>query len=100
VHYTGYLADNGLKFDSSKDRDQPFIFTLGVGEVIKCWDEGIKQMSKGQVCFCFRCPWPYAAIAQTATLHCSADYAYGANGAGNLIPPNADLKFEIEILDF
>jgi len=56
----------------------------GTGEVIKCWDEGVKQMSKGQ----------------SATLSCTADYAYGKRGAGSIIPPNADLKFDVELIDF
>mmetsp|Transcript_67931 Transcript_67931/g.162213 ORF Transcript_67931/g.162213 Transcript_67931/m.162213 type:complete len:130 (-) Transcript_67931:176-565(-) len=84
VHYTGTLAETGAKFDSSRDRGKPFSFTLGVGEVIKCWDEGIAQLSKGQV----------------AVLSCTSDYGYGARGAGNVIPPNADLKFEVELIDF
>merc|ERR1711924_90881 len=83
VHYTGTLLD-GTKFDSSKDRDEPFDFTLGEGEVIKCWDEGVAQMS----------------IGETAILECSPDYAYGAEGAGGVIPPNATLKFEVELISF
>eukprot|EP00292_Cryptomonas_paramecium_P021155 CAMPEP_0113692056 /NCGR_PEP_ID=MMETSP0038_2-20120614/18851_1 /TAXON_ID=2898 /ORGANISM="Cryptomonas paramecium" /LENGTH=168 /DNA_ID=CAMNT_0000613883 /DNA_START=6 /DNA_END=510 /DNA_ORIENTATION=- /assembly_acc=CAM_ASM_000170 len=84
VHYVGTLASNGKKFDSSRDRGQPFSFNLGVGQVIKCWDEGVKQLSKGQ----------------KAILHCSSDYAYGPRGAGGLIPPNADLDFEVELISF
>lgn len=81
VHYTGTLT-NGKKFDSSKDRGKPFEFTLGQGEVIRGWDEGVAQMK----------------IGQTAKLTCSPDYAYGAAGAGGVIPPNATLIFEVELL--
>mmetsp|Transcript_67106 Transcript_67106/g.98192 ORF Transcript_67106/g.98192 Transcript_67106/m.98192 type:complete len:128 (-) Transcript_67106:202-585(-) len=83
VHYTGTLAATGAKFDSSKERGTPFVFTIGVGEVIKCWDEGIIQLSKGT----------------SATLTCSADFAYGEKGAGSLIPPNAELKFDVEVIE-
>eukprot|EP00462_Mataza_sp_D1_P003180 CAMPEP_0175103468 /NCGR_PEP_ID=MMETSP0086_2-20121207/9105_1 /TAXON_ID=136419 /ORGANISM="Unknown Unknown, Strain D1" /LENGTH=108 /DNA_ID=CAMNT_0016378585 /DNA_START=61 /DNA_END=387 /DNA_ORIENTATION=- len=83
VHYTGTLADGGKKFDSSVDRGQPFTTKIGVGQVIKCWDEGMTQMSVGE----------------KAILHCSSDYAYGAAGAGGVIPPNADLNFEVELLE-
>merc|ERR1719223_1047018 len=82
VHYTGYLNQvGGKKFDSSRDRGQHFEFTLGVGQVIKCWDEGVSQMS----------------IGERATLDCSSDVAYGTRGAGGVIPPNADLKFDVEL---
>ena len=83
VHYTGTLAD-GTKFDSSRDRDSKFSFTLGVGQVIKCWDEGVAQMS----------------IGERAELTCSPDFAYGASGAGGVIPPNAELKFDVELVGF
>ena len=83
VHYVGTLTD-GTKFDSSRDRGSPFSFTLGVGQVIKGWDEGVAQMSKGQV----------------AKLTCSPDYAYGERGVGRVIPPNATLTFEVELIDF
>jgi len=82
VHYTGTLAKGGKKFDSSKDRNQPFETKIGVGQVIKCWDEGMIQMSVGE----------------KAILHCSSDFAYGSRGAGGSIPPNADLDFEVELL--
>jgi len=81
VHYTGTLL-NGTKFDSSKDRNKPFKFQISKGQVIKGWDEGVIQMSVGQV----------------ANLTCTPDYAYGDKGAGGVIPPNATLKFEVELL--
>jgi len=81
VHYTGTLT-SGKKFDSSKDRGKPFEFKIGQGQVIKGWDEGVAQMSVGQ----------------KANLTCTPDYGYGAAGAGNVIPPNATLIFEVELL--
>ena len=83
VHYTGKL-DDGTVFDSSVTRGQPFDFTVGVGQVIKCWDEGVTQLCKGQ----------------KAILNCPPDYGYGARGAGGVIPPNATLTFEVEVIDF
>ncbi|XKL65307.1 hypothetical protein PGB90_008727 [Kerria lacca] len=73
---------NGTKFDSSRDRGQPFKFKLGKGEVIRGWDEGVAQLS----------------IGQRAKLTCSPDYAYGSHGHPGIIPPNATLIFDVELL--
>ncbi|XP_051155654.1 peptidyl-prolyl cis-trans isomerase FKBP4-like [Leptopilina boulardi] len=81
VHYTGTLLD-GTKFDSSKDRNEPFSFELGEGRVIKAWEIGTATMKKGEV----------------AVLTCAPKYAYGKGGSPPKIPPNATLKFEIEML--
>ncbi|XP_051168490.1 peptidyl-prolyl cis-trans isomerase Fkbp12 [Leptopilina boulardi] len=81
VHYTGTLK-NGTKFDSSRDRGLPFKFKIGKGEVIKGWDEGVAQMSVGQ----------------RARLICSPDYAYGSTGHPGVIPPNAELTFDVELI--
>jgi len=81
VHYTGTLL-NGAKFDSSRDRDSPFSFHIGVEEVIKAWDLGVAMMSVGQ----------------RAILTCPPQYAYGQAGAGKLIPPNSTLKFDVELI--
>ena len=85
VHYTGWLYTDGkagAKFDSSKDRGQPFVFGLGGGQVIKGWDEGVQGMKVGG----------------TRRLVIPADLGYGARGAGGVIPPNATLLFEVELL--
>ncbi|WP_428310041.1 FKBP-type peptidyl-prolyl cis-trans isomerase [Hydrocarboniphaga sp.] len=85
VHYTGWLYTDGkagAKFDSSKDRGQPFVFGLGGGQVIKGWDEGVQGMKVGG----------------TRRLVIPADLGYGPRGAGGVIPPNATLLFEVELL--
>ncbi len=81
VHYTGWLLD-GTKFDSSVDRGRPFEFRLGAGQVIAGWDQGVAQLKVGD----------------KARLTIPPDLGYGARGAGGVIPPNATLIFEVELL--
>ena len=89
VHYTGWIFDSskgdkkGNKFDSSLDRREPFNFVLGIGQVIKGWDEGFDGMKVGG----------------QRVITIPSDMGYGSRGAGNVIPPNADLIFEVELLE-
>ena len=88
VHYTGWIFDSskkdnrGKKFDSSHDRREPFTFILGIGQVIKGWDEGVKNMQVGG----------------KRVITIPSDMGYGSRGAGDAIPPNADLIFEVDLL--
>ena len=82
MHYTGTLAANGKQFDSSVAKGRPFQFVIGIGQVIRGWDEGVMKMSLGE----------------KSVLRITSDYGYGAAGAGGVIPPNSDLNFEVELL--
>lgn len=87
VHYTGWLDNNGekgKKFDSSRDRGEPFTFKLGVGQVISGWDLGVATMQVGG----------------QRTLVLPAEHGYGQRGAGSVIPPGATLIFDVELLSF
>jgi len=83
VHYTGKLFSNGNKFDSSHDRSQPLPLTLGVGQVIKGWDEGLVGM----------------CVGEKRTLTIPSHKAYGERGFGSVIPPNSALVFDVELVD-
>ena len=86
AHYTGWLYENGektTKFDSSVDRREPFSFVLGVGQVIKGWDSGFSGMQVGG----------------SRTIIIPSSMGYGSRGAGDVIPPNSDLIFEVELVE-
>lgn len=82
AHYVGKLVSDGTEFDSSRSRGKPLTFIIGIGSVIKGWDEGIMDMQVGEI----------------ATLTITSDYGYGASGFPPVIPANADLQFEVELL--
>mmetsp|Transcript_14638 Transcript_14638/g.20819 ORF Transcript_14638/g.20819 Transcript_14638/m.20819 type:complete len:110 (-) Transcript_14638:18-347(-) len=82
MHYVGKLASNEMVFDSSVRKGRPFVFTIGIGAVIRGWDEGVMQMSLGE----------------KSVLYLTSDLCYGKEGAGGVIPPNCDLNFEVQLL--
>jgi FK506-binding protein 1 len=82
AHYVGRFPDNGKEFDNSRARDKPLTFIIGIGSVIKGWDEGILGMQLGEV----------------ALFNVTSDYGYGQEGLPPMVPPNADLEFEIELM--
>lgn len=82
AHYVGRFPDSGKEFDNSRTRDKPLTFIIGIGSVIKAWDEGIMDMQLGEV----------------AVLKVTSDYGYGAEGLPPMVPPNSDLEFEVELL--
>ncbi|XP_004582689.1 peptidyl-prolyl cis-trans isomerase FKBP1B isoform X1 [Ochotona princeps] len=97
VHYTGMLQ-NGKKFDSSRDRNKPFKFRIGKQEVIKGFEEGAAQL--GPLSPLPICPHPcQMSLGQRAKLTCTPDVAYGATGHPGVIPPNATLIFDVELLN-
>eukprot|EP00298_Acanthocystis_sp_HF-20_P016762 c21576_g1_i1.p1 GENE.c21576_g1_i1~~c21576_g1_i1.p1 ORF type:complete len:125 (+),score=61.60 c21576_g1_i1:46-420(+) len=82
MHYEGRLASNNKVFDSSYEKNKPFQFVIGWGQVIRGWDEGVMKMSQGE----------------KATLKIRSDYGYGAGGVDGVIPPNSDLIFDVELI--
>ncbi|CAF3674651.1 unnamed protein product [Adineta steineri] len=82
MHYTGTLKSNGKKFDSSRDRGDPFVFTIGTGQVIKGWEQGLLDMCEGE----------------QRVLTIPASLGYGDRGAGNVIPAGATLVFDVELI--
>lgn len=82
AHYTGKLTSNGKEFDSSRSRGKPFVFRIGIGQVISAWDKGIQTMQPGE----------------RAIITCDAAHGYGGAGAGGVIPPNASLAFDVELI--
>ena len=105
MHYTGTLVSDGSKFDSSVDKGRPFRFKIGLGMVIKGWDgessrDGMHTRTRAYTrCLCVHAEGVMQmSLGEKAILTMTPDYGYGARGAGGVIPPNADLKFEVELL--